>query len=51
MDLGDTVLTEEDIEKIAKEMKKIAKDGKKIIRHEISKRRSFRNVLKMTHIR
>ena len=41
MDLGDTVLTEEDIEKIAKEMKKIAKDGKKIIRHEISKKEAL----------
>ena len=37
MDLGDTVLTEEDIAKIEKEMKKIVKDGKKIIRHEITK--------------
>ncbi len=42
MDLGDTVLTEEDIEKIAKEMKKIAKDGKKIIRHEISKKEALK---------
>ncbi len=41
MDLGDTVLTEEDIEKISKEMKKIAKDGKKIIRHEISKKEAL----------
>lgn len=41
MDLGDIVLTEEDIEKIAKEMKKIAKDGKKIIRHEISKKEAL----------
>ena len=41
MDLGDTVLTEEDMEKIAKEMKKIAKDGKKIIRHEISKQEAL----------
>lgn len=41
MDLGDTVLTEEDIEKIAKKMKKIAKDGKKIIRHEISKKEAL----------
>lgn len=41
MDLGDTVLTEEDIEKIAKEMKKIAKDGKKIIRYEISKKEAL----------
>lgn len=37
MDLGDKVLTEEDILAIEKEMKKIAKDGKRIIRHEISK--------------
>ena len=41
MDLGDTVLTEEDMEKISKEMKKIAKDGKKIIRHEISKQEAL----------
>ena len=41
MDLGDIVLTDEDIEKIAKEMKKIAKDGKKIIRHEISKKEAL----------
>ena len=37
IDLGDQVITEEDLPKIEKEMKKIAKDGKKIIRHEISK--------------
>lgn len=37
MDLGDRVLTEEDILAIEKEMKKIAKDGKRIVRHEISK--------------
>lgn len=37
VDLGDKVITEEDIEKISKEMKKIAKDGKRIIRKEISK--------------
>ena len=37
MDLGDKVLTEEDLGKIEKEMKKISKDGKKIVRHEISK--------------
>ena len=37
MDLGDKVLTDEDIEKISKEMKKIAKDGKRIYREEISK--------------
>ena len=37
IDLGDKVLTDEDIEAISKEMKKIAKDGKRIVRHEISK--------------
>ena len=37
IDLGDKVITEEDIPKIEHEMKKIAKDGKKIVRHEISK--------------
>ena len=37
IDLGDKVLTDEDIEAISKEMKKIAKDGKRIIRQEISK--------------
>ena len=41
MDLGDTVLTDSDIEAISKEMKKIAKDGKKIIRHEISKQEAL----------
>ena len=37
IDLGDTVITEEDIVKIEKEMKKISKDGKRIVRHEITK--------------
>ena len=37
VDLGDKVLTEEDLESISKEMKKISKDGKRIVRHEISK--------------
>ena len=37
MDLGNKVLTEEDLAKIEKEMKKISKDGKRIVRHEISK--------------
>ena len=41
MDLGNTVLNEEDIDKISKEMKKITKDGKKIIRHEISKQEAL----------
>ena len=37
IDLGDKVITEEDIPKIEKEMKKCAKDNKLIKRHEISK--------------
>ena len=41
IDLGDKVLTENDIEAISKEMKKIAKDGKRIVRHEISKKEAL----------
>ena len=37
IDLGDKVITEEDIEAIEKEMKKLAKDGKRIVRHELSR--------------
>ena len=37
IDLGDHTLTDEDLEKISKEMKKIAKDGKRIYREEISR--------------
>lgn len=37
MDLGDKVLTDEDLLKIEHEMKKISKDGKRIVRHEITK--------------
>ena len=37
MDLGDVMLTDEDIAKIEKEMKKVAKSGAKIYRREISK--------------
>ncbi|MBR4830326.1 MAG: threonine--tRNA ligase [Bacilli bacterium] len=37
IDLGDKVITDEDIEAISKEMKKLAKDGKRIYREEISK--------------
>ena len=37
MDLGDQVITDDDIEKIEKEMKKIVKDGKRIVRNEISR--------------
>ncbi len=41
IDLGDTVITEEDLAKIEKEMKKISKDGKRIVRHEISKKEAL----------
>ena len=37
IDLGDSVLTEEDLPKIEKEMKKISKDGKRIYREELSR--------------
>lgn len=37
IDLNGKTLTEEDLEKISKEMKKLAKDGKRIYREEISK--------------
>ena len=37
MDLGDKVLSDEDIEAISKEMKKIIKDGKRIVRQELSR--------------
>ena len=37
IDLGDVVITEDDLSKIEKEMKKISKDGKRIVRHELSK--------------
>ncbi len=37
MDLGDKVITEEDLPLIEKEMKKLAKDGKRIVRRELSK--------------
>jgi threonyl-tRNA synthetase len=37
IDLGDKVITEEDLEKIEEEMKRISKDNKKIIRIELSK--------------
>ena len=41
IDLGDKVLTDEDIEAISKEMKKLAKDGKRIVRHEITKKEAL----------
>ena len=37
VDLGDKVITEEDLPVIEKEMKKLAKDGKRLVRHELSK--------------
>ena len=37
IDLGDKVLTEEDLPTIEKEMKKLVKDGKRIVRREITK--------------
>ncbi len=37
IDLGDKVITEEDIVKIESEMKKLAKDGKYIVRKELTK--------------
>ena len=37
IDLGDKVITDEDIPLIEKEMKKISKDGKRIVRHELTK--------------
>ena len=41
IDLGDHSITDEDIEKIEKEMKKISKDGKRIVRKEISKQEAL----------
>src|SRR5690554_6598742 len=37
IDLGDEVLSEDDLVVIEKEMKKLAKDGKRIVREEVSK--------------
>ena len=37
VDLGDKVITDEDLPIIEKEMKKLAKDGKRLVRNEISK--------------
>ena len=41
IDLGDHSITDEDIEKIEKEMKKISKDGKRIVRNEISRQEAL----------
>lgn len=42
VDLGDSVLTEEDLAKIEKEMKKLSKDGKRIVRHEITQEEALK---------
>lgn len=41
IDLGDKVITEEDIPKIESEMKKCAKDGKYIVRNELTKQEAL----------
>ena len=41
IDLGDDVITEEDLQKIEREMKKCAKDNKRIVREEISKKEAL----------
>ena len=41
IDLGDDVVTEEDLEKIEREMKKCAKDNERIVREEISKKEAL----------
>ena len=41
IDLGDYTLTDEDLDKIAKEMKRLAKDGKRIYREEITKKEAL----------
>ena len=41
IDLNDKAITNEDLEKIEKEMKKISKDGKRIYREEISKQEAL----------
>ena len=42
VDLGDKVITEEDLPAIEKEMKKISKDGKRIVREEITKEEALK---------
>ncbi len=41
IDLGDQVITDEDLDKISKEMKKIAKSNKRITRMELSKQEAL----------
>lgn len=41
IDLGDDVITEEDLPLIEREMKKISKDGKRIYRKEVSKKEAL----------
>lgn len=42
IDLGETVIKEEDLTSIEKEMKKCSKDNKNIVRHEISKEEALK---------
>ena len=42
IDLGDDVITDDDLPKIEKEMKKICKDGKRIVRHEVSREEALK---------
>ena len=42
IDLGDKVISEEDLPKIEKEMKKISKDGKRIVREELTKEEALK---------
>ena len=42
IDLGDEVISEEDLPKIEKEMKKLAKDGKRIVREELTKEEALK---------
>ena len=44
IDLGDKVLTEDDLPAIEKEMKKCAKDNKRIVREEISKEEALKRI-------
>ena len=41
VDLGDKVITDEDLPVIEKEMKKLAKDGKRLVRHELTKQEAL----------
>ena len=41
MDLGNHTLTDDDLDRISKEMKKLAKDGKRIYREELSRKEAL----------